>query len=269
MRRWARLLLRLPGLLLVLAGGALLALGIRLCGWLGKPVGLHSRQRLSRRFLRLLGAALPFQVQVEGSLPKQPMLWVANHLSWLDIVLLGGLQPLSFLSKAEVREWPLAGWLADEAGTLFIRRGAGDTGLINGRLADRLAQGLPMLMFPEGTSHDGSRLGTFHGRLLGSASQAGVPIQPVAIRYRRNQARDTLAPFTGEQELPGHVLQLLLAERGEVLIQLLAPIATAEQSRTELARQAQAMIAAALADVPPPRRKPSGSLRLRAQGESL
>lgn len=161
-----------------------------------------------------------------------------------------GCIPLSFLSKAEVRAWPLAGWLASEAGTLFIRRGAGDASLVSSRLADRLKQGLPMLVFPEGTSHDGSRLGTFHGRLLGSAGQAGVAIQPVAIRYRRNGARDQLAPFTGNQALPGHLLQLLMAERSEVLIQLLPPLPTEDRPRSELACQAQAMIGQALEERP-------------------
>lgn len=250
MKRWGRLILRLPALLLVLAGGALLAFGVTLAGWLGLGLQPRNRQRLSRLFLRLLTRVLPFRVRVEGQLPAGPMLWVANHLSWVDIVLLGGLQPLSFLSKTEVRRWPLAGWLASEAGTLFIRRGAGDAGLISTRLAERLEQGLPMLVFPEGTSLDGTRLGTFHGRLLGSAALAGVDIQPVAIRYRRNGERDPLAPFTGEQELPRHLLQLLMAETGQVLIQLLPALPSEGRSRNELARQSRDLIEQALARPP-------------------
>ncbi|RCI66469.1 1-acyl-sn-glycerol-3-phosphate acyltransferase, partial [Pseudomonas aeruginosa] len=91
------------------------------------------RQRLTRWWLARLCAALPFEVRVSGEAPRQPMLWVANHVSWTDIPLLGALAPLTFLSKAEVRAWPLAGWLAEKAGTLFIRRGSGDSRLINQR----------------------------------------------------------------------------------------------------------------------------------------
>ncbi|MBF3247173.1 1-acyl-sn-glycerol-3-phosphate acyltransferase, partial [Pseudomonas aeruginosa] len=113
-----------------------------------------------------LCAALPFEVRVSGEAPRQPMLWVANHVSWTDIPLLGALAPLTFLSKAEVRAWPLAGWLAEKAGTLFIRRGSGDSRLINQRLAEQLHRGRNLLIFPEGTTTNGESLRTFHGRLM-------------------------------------------------------------------------------------------------------
>ena len=113
------------------------------------------RQRLTRWFLARLGGALPFRVRVEGELPTQPMLWVANHVSWTDIPLLGALQPLSFLSKAEVRAWPVAGWLAHKAGTLFIRRGSGDSSQVGQQLTRHLQQGRNLLIFPEGTTTDG------------------------------------------------------------------------------------------------------------------
>lgn len=259
MKRLARLLLRLPPLLLVLTGGVLLSLLVTLWGWLGLPLRLRWRQRLGQLLLRQLTRALPFRVRIEGRLPDRPMLWVANHLSWVDIVLLGGLQPLSFLSKSQVRRWPLAGWLASEAGTLFIRRGAGDAALVSARLAERLEQGLPMLVFPEGTSHDGRCLGHFHGRLLGCAGQAGVDIQPVALSYRRSGARDPLAPFTGEQELLRHLLQLLMAESGEALIQLLPTVPSAGRVRNALAQQTRDLIEDALSGQPA---APSGAVPL-------
>jgi 1-acyl-sn-glycerol-3-phosphate acyltransferase len=99
------------------------------------------------------------------------MLWVSNHVSWTDIPLLGALQPLSFLSKAEVRDWPVAGWLAHKGGTQFIRRGAGDSSQVGQQLTRHLQQGHHLLIFPEGTTTDGLALRTFHGRLLSSARQ--------------------------------------------------------------------------------------------------
>ncbi|MFI8744795.1 lysophospholipid acyltransferase family protein [Pseudomonas sp. NPDC077186] len=241
-----RLSLRLAHLLLVIACGALLAGVVSLCERLVRHDLMALRQRLTRWFLARLSGALPFRVRVEGELPAQPMLWVANHVSWTDIPLLGALQPISFLSKAEVRSWPLAGWLAHKAGTLFIRRGSGDSNLVGEQLGRHLQRGRHLLIFPEGTTTDGLSLRTFHGRLLASAIDSGVAVQPVAIRYLRAGQPCPVAPFVGDDDMLSHLLRLLRSQAGEVQIQLLAPIASASASRNELARQAQSRIAAAL-----------------------
>ena len=241
-----RLSLRLAHLLLVIACGALLAGVVSLCERLVRHDLMALRQRLTRWFLARLSGALPFRVHVEGELPAQPMLWVANHVSWTDIPLLGALQPISFLSKAEVRSWPLAGWLAHKAGTLFIRRGSGDSNLVGEQLGRHLQRGRHLLIFPEGTTTDGLSLRTFHGRLLASAIDSGVPLQPVAIRYLRAGQPCPVAPFVGDDDMLSHLLRLLRSQAGEVQIQLLTPIASASTSRNELARQAQSRIAAAL-----------------------
>lgn len=181
-----RLALRLFHLALVIAFGTLLAGIVSLFERVVRHDLMPLRQRLTRWFLARLGRALPFRVRVEGELPTQPMLWVSNHVSWTDIPLLGALQPLSFLSKAEVRDWPVAGWLAHKAGTQFIRRGAGDSSQVGQQLTRHLQQGHHLLIFPEGTTTDGLALRTFHGRLLSSAIDSGVAVQPVAIRYLRD-----------------------------------------------------------------------------------
>ena len=121
------------------------------------------RQRWSQFFMVRLSRALPFRINVFGQLPDTSMLWVSNHVSWTDIALLGQLTPLSFLSKADVRGWPVAGWLAAKAGSLFIRRGAGDSQLIRQQMHHHLSQGLPLLMRPEGTTTDGRCVRIFHG----------------------------------------------------------------------------------------------------------
>ncbi|MDU1800045.1 MAG: lyso-ornithine lipid O-acyltransferase, partial [Pseudomonas aeruginosa] len=151
-----------------------------------------------------------------------------------------------FLSKAEVRAWPLAGWLAEKAGTLFIRRGSGDSRLINQRLAEQLHRGRNLLIFPEGTTTNGESLRTFHGRLMASAMEAGVAVQPVAISYRRDGVPDTQAPFIGDDDLLSHLGRLLRGERGSVHIQLLEPIPSQGLDRAELARQAQQAVRLAL-----------------------
>jgi 1-acyl-sn-glycerol-3-phosphate acyltransferase len=204
------------------------------------------RQRWSRWFMARLTAALPFRVTVSGELPRQPMLWVSNHVSWTDIPLLGMLAPLSFLSKAEVRTWPVAGWLALKAGTLFIRRGSGDSKLIQKQMGNHLQQNNALVIFPEGTTTDGTGLRTFHGRLMSSAIDSGVLLQPVAIQYSRDGKPDPIAPFIGDDDLLSHLRRLFANEQGDVHIQLLTPIATEGKERAALAFQAQQAVQVAL-----------------------
>ena len=241
-----RLYLRLARLLAVISLGTLLAASVTLLEKLVRHDLMPTRQRLTRWFLARLAGALPFRLKVEGELPSQPMLWVSNHVSWTDIPLLGMLTPLSFLSKAEVRTWPVAGWLALKAGTLFIRRGSGDSNLLNQQLGRHLKQGRNLLIFPEGTTTDGLGLRTFHGRLLSSAIESGVSVQPVAIRYLRNGQPCSVAPFIGDDDMLSHLLRLLSSDIAEAHIQLLSPIASAELNRNALARAAQQAITLAL-----------------------
>src|SRR5471030_194909 len=146
---------RIARVLLVVSLGLSMASMFGLFERLGVANSMVRRQRWSRFFMARLGNALPFRVTVYGELPKVPMLWVSNHVSWTDIPLLGMLTPMSFLSKAEVRTWPVAGWLALKAGTLFIRRGSGDSRLIQRQMTQHLQHNNPLMIFPEGTTTDG------------------------------------------------------------------------------------------------------------------
>lgn len=203
---------------------------------------LHHRQFLTRLGLASMSFALPFKVQIIGSIPKQPALWLANHISWTDILLLGRLTPLSFLSKIEVRRWPVAGWLAQQAGTVFIRRGSASQDNIHQQLTQHLLSQQPLLIFPEGTTTDGRSVGLFHSRLLECALVTQTPIQPVAICYRRNGATDPIAPFIGDDDLLAHLKRLFAHPSAEVEIHLLPLIDTRNSSRTQIARQARQVI---------------------------
>ncbi|WXL24958.1 lysophospholipid acyltransferase family protein [Ectopseudomonas mendocina] len=241
-----RLYWRLTRLLVVICFGTLLAATISMLERFVRHDLMSTRQRLTRWFMAHLTSALPFRFKVKGELPQEPMLWVSNHVSWTDIPLLGMLTPLSFLSKAEVRTWPVAGWLAHKAGTLFIRRGAGDSKLLNDQLGRHLLGGRSLLIFPEGTTNDGLSLRTFHGRLMSSAIETGVKVQPVAIRYLRNGETCPVAPFIGDDDMLSHLLRLLSSDPGEVEIQLLEPIISQGSNRNALARSAQRAIHSAL-----------------------
>lgn len=237
---------RIARVLLVVALGLSMASIFGLLERLGVANSMVRRQRWSRFFMARLSNALPFRVTVHGELPRQPMLWVSNHVSWTDIPLLGMLTPLSFLSKAEVRTWPVAGWLAAKAGSLFIRRGAGDSQLIRKQMTRHLQEQHPLLLFPEGTTTDGRGLRTFHGRLLASAIDAEVSLQPVAIRYLRDGQIDTLAPFIGDDDLLSHLMRLFANDQGRVEIHVLKPIACQGQERAALAFQTQQAVQKAL-----------------------
>ncbi|WP_237860899.1 lysophospholipid acyltransferase family protein [Pseudomonas sp. PGPR81] len=241
-----RVFARLARLVLVLLFGMLMASVIAIGERMGMKASIEHRQRWTCLFMKRLVAALPFDVRVIGELPKRPMLWVSNHVSWTDIPLLGMLLPLSFLSKAEVRHWPVAGWLAEKAGTLFIRRGGGDSQRLREQISAQLGDARPLLIFPEGTTTDGRQLRTFHGRLLAGAIDQGVAVQPVAIEYLRNGEADLVAPFIGDDDLVSHLMRLFAEPRGEVCIHLLQPISSVDKERAALAFQAQQAIHIAL-----------------------
>lgn len=224
-----------------------LGLCVLLASWVSllhliKRAPLSHRQRFTQYGLAGLAAALPLRIQTYGAIPQQPALWLANHISWTDILVLGRCAPLSFLSKAEVRDWPLAGWLARQAGTLFIRRGNAAQDNVNGQLVDYLQQGRSLLIFPEGTTTDGRQTGTFYSRLLGCATATGLPIQPVAIRYRRAHQYDCIAPFIGDDELPQHLMRLLSHGPTVVEVHFLPLMDSQACSRTQLAHQVRQAI---------------------------
>lgn len=239
-----RLGLRSLRLLLWLLVGSLLAVYLSLYERLSSQALLALRQRLMRFWLAGLVRGLPFRVRVFGQQPNEPAFWVSNHVSWCDIPLLGALQPMSFLSKAEVRQWPLAGWLAAKAGTLFIQRGAGDSADLSQQIRAYLRQQRPLLIFPEGTTTDGRAVRTFHGRLLSSVLETRMALQPVAIRYRRGGQHDDLTPFIGEDDLLGHLKRLLRAPTADVELHLLPLLHPRPgENRNQLARRAQQAIA--------------------------
>lgn len=242
-----RLLGRSLLLLLWLGFSLLLAGVLRLRQVFNRQPAEQLRQRLTRLSLRALVACLPIRVQVHGQLPEQSVLWLSNHVSWCDIPLLGALLPLTFLSKAEVRAWPLAGWLATQAGTLFIQRGSGDSQQIGAQIDLHLQAGRALLLFPEGTTTDGQSLRTFHGRLLGGVIEQQRAVQPVAIRYWREGAVDVQAAFIGDDDLLSHLRRLLSAPAAEVeihLLPLLLPLP--EENRNQLARRAQHAVSTCL-----------------------
>ncbi|KZY38323.1 acyl-phosphate glycerol 3-phosphate acyltransferase [Alcanivorax sp. HI0083] len=186
-----------------------------------RPVVLAAKQSWCRRFLRILGVEL----MVTGSRVEAPVFLVSNHVSWLDIPVIASQRHLYFLSKAEVGDWPLIGNLARAMGTLFIKRGSGESVRKAQEIASRLQQGHTVLVFPEGTTTDGSSLSRFFPQLFDAPLLAGVPVQPLAVRYLDSMgAPDPGLAFIGDDEFHDHLWAMLLRPKIRVRLHFCTPL---------------------------------------------
>ncbi|MES2498358.1 MAG: lysophospholipid acyltransferase family protein [Pseudomonadota bacterium] len=200
-----------------------------------------------RFFLQWFGEALGLEVRIEGMPLGRDVLYVANHVSWTDILALGGATPTFFISKDDVDGWPLVGMLARIGGTIFIDRTSRRAA--QGQV-DQLGQALlghhPITLFPEGTTGDGLSLFPFRPALFASVAPPppGIAVQPVAIDY--GAAANDIC-WTGDEDLGPNAAKLL-ARPGRLVctLRFLPPLAPSDD-RKALAVQAQSAIATALA----------------------
>lgn len=145
--------------------------------------------RWAGSYLRLLNV----EVATHGAPPRAGLL-TCNHLSYLDIVVLAGAHRQVFLSKAEVRNWPIIGALTRCAGTLFVRRERkSDVAKLQPAFAKVISQGLPITLFPEGTSSDGAAVLPFFSSMLEPAAKANWPVTPGWIGYRLDEGEGSVA----------------------------------------------------------------------------
>ncbi len=198
---------------------------------------------------RGLCRCLSLEIRAIGR-PEAAGLLVGNHISWLDIPVLGSLAPARFVSKAEVRAWPLVGWLAGLSGTIFLQRGGHQASAIARSIGARVQRGELVAIFPEGTTHDGRALGRFHARLFAAVEQDEARILPVAIRYGRAAEPDPIAPFIGDDTLVAHLSRILKHPGLSVTVTFLEPISAAGLNRRQLAEACRTAIAEAMLQRP-------------------
>ncbi len=151
-------------------------------------------------------------LDVDGAPPTTgPVLLIANHVSWLDIVVLHAAHHCRFVSKADVGRWPIVGQLATGAGTLYIeRKSRRDAKRVVHDMVQALQEGDILAVFPEGTTGDGSALLPFHANLIQAAISAPAPVQPVALRYVDAQGRNSRAvSYVGNESLVGSIWRTL------------------------------------------------------------
>jgi 1-acyl-sn-glycerol-3-phosphate acyltransferase len=172
---------------------------------------------------------------------------VANHVSWLDIIVIGASEPTRFVAKSEIRDWPIAGALANACGTFYIRRGKGGARPLLDKLVPHLNAGGCVTVFPEGTTTDGHKVLPFHPRLFAAAIEAQCVVQPVALRYGLSASGGNIAPFVGDDELVSHVLRMLKEPELVIELSYCAPLQSIGQTRESLAAVTQQTIARVIA----------------------
>ncbi len=204
------------------------------------------RRRVIGRWSAALLRTLAVRLHVHGHRPtgSAPLLLVANHVSWIDIFVILSALPVRFVSKSEIRGWPLIGWMSARTGTLFLERGKRrDAARINGQVIDALAAGDTVAVFPEGTTSDGSTVLPFHASLLQPAVQAGANVLPLALQFRRpdgSLCRE--AAYDGDRSLWQTLREILKLRHVDVHLWFLSPIAGASLARRELAAAAREAI---------------------------
>ncbi len=228
------------GRLICLAGW--IALGLSILALAFPLLGQHRRGRVagawSRGLLRVLGVRL----HVSGSVPNGRALVVANHVSWIDPFLILASVPVRFVAKDEVRRWPVFGWLAAQAGTVFIQRERQrDVTRVTQVFADRLNDGERVAVFPEATTGDGSYLRPFKTALFEVAVRQNAYCVPTGLRYAHRAAA-----WIDDMGFAESIWQIVALPRLDAELVFCPPIPAYGHTRRMLATASEHAIATAL-----------------------
>lgn len=224
--------------------------------WLAVRTGWRLKRHIPVYWHRLACFLSGVRVKVHGQVTvDRPLLVAANHASWIDIMVLGSVMPLSFVAKLEVASWPVFGLFAKLQRTVFVdRTRRANTGRTAGEIAERLKDGDAMVLFAEGTSNNGNNILRFRTALLGAAREAlaesgdgaRVWIQPLAIAYTRLHGMPMgrrfrpMVAWYGDMDLAPHLWALLKEGSVDVDVYWGNPIAyDIDSDRKEIAAQAE------------------------------
>ena len=216
----------------------------------GLPMG---GERLDHRLIRAWSAGMMrvcgFRLQRIGTPLSGATLFVANHVTWADIVALHSQRMMGFVAKREIASWPVIGWMALRSETIFHHRGSTESlgGVLHEMLA-RLRAGRSVAVFPEGRTRDGRELGPFHARIFLAAVEARAPVQPVALRYGVRGDAQALVAFQPGENFFTNFMRLLGEPARRAEVHFLEPIAPgAADGRRRIAELARERIGAAMA----------------------
>lgn len=244
-------------------GGALVVLLV--FPWCGIPRRLALKAAWARALLGTFGMVL----EADLTHARPGALLVANHISWIDIYVINAALPAAFVSKEEVRHWPLIGWLAARNDTIFLRRGSrGHARIINQEIATILSEGRHVAVFPEGTTTDGTHLLHFHAALIQPALVAGQAVLPIGISYWEPDGTRSLAPrYDGAISL-GQCARAILGRRRLIARLVTTPVRGLNgEDRRQVAAEAREAIAFA-AGLPLPSNQPETPGDLPGAGPS-
>lgn len=208
-------------------------------------------RRFPMHYHRIVCRILGIRVKVIGKPPAQgPVLIASNHVSWLDIVTLSAVAPLSFIAKREVNRWPFFGSLARLQRTVFVHREKRlETGNSRDEMQQRFKDSDILVLFPEGTSSDGFNVLPFKSAFFGAAEYEGVLVQPVSLAYsghRNLPMNRRLMPFYawyGLMDLAPHLWQALAMGPIEATVVCHPPLSlSGEMNRKALARHAETLV---------------------------
>lgn len=204
---------------------------------------LNWRQSIIQNWSRYLLWFCGVQIVYYGlAITTKPVLFVANHISWLDIFVLNRVRATAFVAKKEIRQWPLLGWLVAWAGTVFIDREQRHAiKQVVGQIQEKFAQNQAVGLFPEGATSEGLAVKSFHSSLFETAISTAMDIQPVALRFYDGERRSGRVAFTGDQSLLQNVWQLLKQSGVRIECEFLPILPHSHnkiQGRVKTARQA-------------------------------
>lgn len=225
--------------------------GLAICAFIFPFSGIAHREHCTRQWsaglLKILRVQMKLQLR-DGYVPAQSALIVANHVSWLDIFILNAWQPSRFVAKADIRGWPVLGWLCEKGGTIFIARGKQrEVRRVYQGLVTSLRDGERIAFFPEGTTSAQGTLLPFHANLFEAAIEAHVPVQPYALRYLDGQGRlHHAADFIGDMTFAESMMLILRSAAMTAELIALPAMETSGTHRRDLALQTRAIIAGAL-----------------------
>jgi 1-acyl-sn-glycerol-3-phosphate acyltransferase len=208
------------------------------------------RDALKTRWLQWFSAIVNLHIIKEGELAKKRAILVGNHISWLDIIVIGQYLPAYFVAKSDISSWPVIGYLARQGGTIFIRRGnkqhIKETAE---KMVWSLKQNSSIIAFPEGTTTKGDEVLHFHSSLFQPALLTRSLIQPVAIQYQG--AAQELAPFVGDDAFVPHLIRMLALDKIEVRLNFLPAINSSGKNRHSVSLEARDMIEKKIAECSP------------------
>ncbi len=208
-----------------------------------------AQHEIIQNWLHRSAEIIGIDIQVRGTPAQPPAFVVSNHISWIDILIISSVLPISFLSKAEIRDWPVIGTLAAKAGTLFIHRGSknGAAEAIE-LMKTKLTAGQSVASFPEAKTTHGFEVHTFHPRLFAAAVDTDVLVQPVALCYPHEDGTHPHVPFVDEANIIKHSFRIMCAKSTLAKVTFCKPIASKGKLRKDLAETARNAVAKIVED---------------------